>query len=114
MHNSESLACRDTAAAVSQPAPGQLLLSGRWTATCAGAVGIQLRALRPGAASAAVADARQIEAMDTAGAWLLHALLRRFQDQGATMDLQGMRPEFMPLFAQVGERIAEQRGATDA
>jgi phospholipid/cholesterol/gamma-HCH transport system permease protein len=114
LHNSESLACRDTAAAVSQPAPGQLLLSGRWTATCAGAVGIQLRALRPGAASAAVADARQIEAMDTAGAWLLHALLRRFQDQGATMDLQGMRPEFMPLFAQVGERIAEQRGATVA
>ena len=114
MHNSESLACRYTAAAVSQPAPGQLLLSGRWTATCAGAVGIQLRALRPGAASAAVADARQIEAMDTAGAWLLHALLRRFQDQGATMDLQGMRPEFMPLFAQVGERIAEQRGATVA
>jgi phospholipid/cholesterol/gamma-HCH transport system permease protein len=114
LHNSESLACRDTAAAVAQPAPGQLLLSGRWTATCAGAVGTQLRALRPGAASAAVADARQIEAMDTAGAWLLHALLRRFQDQGATMDLQGMRPEFMPLFAQVGERIAEQRGATVA
>jgi phospholipid/cholesterol/gamma-HCH transport system permease protein len=100
-----------TSAAVSQPRPDQLLLSGRWTATCASAVDSQLRALRPAAATAAVADARQVEALDTAGAWLLHAMLQRFRDQGAIVELQGMRPEFLPLFAQVGKRIAEQRSA---
>jgi phospholipid/cholesterol/gamma-HCH transport system permease protein len=100
-----------TAAALSQPTPDRLMLSGRWTATCAGGVDNQLRALRTVEATPTVADARQIEALDTAGAWLLHALLGRLQGQGAIVELQGMRAEFMPLFDQVGTHIAAQRGA---
>jgi len=104
----------DAAATVSQPAADQLLLSGRWTAACASALDTQLRALRPAAAIPAVADARQVDALDTAGAWLLHALLRRFEDQGATIELKGLRSEFMPLYTLVGERIASDRSASAA
>lgn len=98
-------------AAVSQPAPDRLLLSGRWTAACAGALDVQLRALRPAAATAAVADARQVDALDSAGAWLLHTLLLRFENQGAIIELQGLRPEFQPLYALVEKHIATQSGA---
>lgn len=66
------------------------------------------------AATPAIADARQIEALDTAGAWLLHALLRRSEDQGAVVELQGLRPEFMPLFTLVGKRFAAQRSTQAA
>ncbi len=104
----------DAAATVSQTADGQLLLSGRWTAGCAGALDGQLLALRPAAATPAVADARQVDALDTAGAWLLHTLLRRFKDQGAVVELQGLRPEFMPLYLLVGKHIATQRSAKGA
>ncbi|MEP6971786.1 MAG: ABC transporter permease, partial [Betaproteobacteria bacterium] len=102
------------AAAASQPSPGQLLLSGHWTAACAGALHTQLLALRPAAGTPAVADARRVEALDTAGAWLLQALLQRFEDQGMTIELQGLRPEFMPLLASVEKRFAAQRGAKAA
>ena len=103
-----------TAAAVSQPGPDQLLLSGCWTVACVGALDAQLRALQPAAATPAIADARQVDALDTAGAWLLHTLLRRFEEKGVATQLQGLRPEFMPLFALVGERIATQRSAKAA
>lgn len=109
----DPLAC-DAAAAVSQPAADQLLLSGRWTAACAGGLDTQLQALRPAAATPAVADARQIDALDTAGAWLLHTLQRRFEDKGATIELQGLRHEFMPLYALVGKQFTTQRSANAA
>ncbi len=103
---------RDAAASVSQPTSDHLLLSGRWTAACAGALDTQLQALQPAAALETVADARRVGALDTAGAWLLHTLLRRFEDQGATIQLKGLPPEFMPLYALVGEHIATQRSAS--
>ncbi len=104
----------DTAASVSQPANDQLLLSGHWTAAGAGALNAQLQALKPVAATPAVADAHRVHALDTAGAWLLHAMVQRFEDQGASIELQGLRPEFMPLYTLVGERIATQRNIAAA
>ncbi len=99
------------AAAVWRPAPDRLLLSGHWTATCAGALRVQIQAMQPAHATPAVADARQVDALDTAGAWLLHTLMRRFEDQGASIQLQGLRPEFLPLYALVGKQIATQHNA---
>ncbi len=102
------------AAAVAQPTAGHVLLSGNWTAVGVGDLDAQLRALRPSAAIPAVADAQRVDAMDTAGAWLLHAVMRRFEDQGACIALQGLRPEFLPLYALVGKQVESQRSAKAA
>ncbi len=102
------------AAAVSQPTANQLLLSGHWTAACAGALNAQLLALRPAAATPAVADARRVDALDTAGAWLMHTLLQRFEDQGAIIELQGLHPKFAPLYALVGKQFTTQSSANAA
>ncbi|MEO7941436.1 MAG: hypothetical protein ABIR55_22660, partial [Burkholderiaceae bacterium] len=59
------------AASVSQPTPGQLMLSGSWTAGCVGVLDAHGLAVRPSAAIPAVADAQRVDALDTAGAWLL-------------------------------------------
>lgn len=109
----DRLAC-ESAAAVSQPSADQLLVSGHWTAARAGALQAQLLALQPGAAKSAMVDARQVDALDTAGAWMLHTMMHRFEDQGATIELQGLRPEFMPLYTQVGKRIATQQNVSAA
>lgn len=102
------------AAAVSQPTPGHWMLSGSWTAGCVGVLDAQVLAVRPTSATPAVADAQQVDALDTAGAWLLHTWLHRFEDRGAAIALQGLRPEFLPLFTRVGKQVTAQRSATAA
>ena len=56
-------------AAIAQPTPGVLALSGCWTAGDLGSIEARLEALRLPAT--ATADATRIAALDTAGAWLL-------------------------------------------
>ena len=79
--------------------PGGLSLLGPWNAQGLGALPAQMAALQLPPAGRVVADAAALTALDTGGAWLLQKLLRRLQDAGCNVTLQGLRPEFESLLA---------------
>jgi phospholipid/cholesterol/gamma-HCH transport system permease protein len=91
-------------AALSQPTPQDLVLSGSWTARGIGAIQPQLESLR--AVPGAVADGAGIAALDTAGAWVLHQLLQRLRGDG--IEMRGLRPEFARLLDAVAQRRTAQ------
>ena len=57
-----------------------------------------------------LADGTQIDALDTAGAWVLQQLLLRLRAEGATVTLQGLRPQHAQLMDVVAQHMAEQAG----
>jgi phospholipid/cholesterol/gamma-HCH transport system permease protein len=75
-----------------------------------GAIAAQVESLNlgPNATSQASADGAQIEALDSAGAWVLQKLLQRLRDQGNPVSLRGLRPEFTKVMDVVAQRSAEQ------
>ncbi len=95
-------------AAIAQSTPQELALSGSWTAHGIGAIEPQLGALSAPTKSGLVVDGAHIEALDTAGAWILQKLLRRLRDEGTTVQLRDLRPEFFKLLEIVGQQVAEQ------
>lgn len=95
-------------AAIAQPTPQALALSGAWTARGIGTIGPQLDALSAPAQSVLVVDGSRIEALDTAGAWVLQKLLLRLQNEGTTVQIHGLRPEFAKLLEVVGRQAADQ------
>ena len=92
-------------AAVAQPAPQELALSGYWTAHRIGAIEPQLDALPASSTSELAVDGARIEALDTAGAWVLQKLLLRLRDQGIVVSVRGLRPEFAKLLEVVAEHV---------
>ena len=99
-------------AAITQSNQQDLTLSGAWTARGISTLEPQLAALSVAADKPATADGAQIEALDTAGAWVLQKLLLRLRDEGAQVTLQGLRPEFTPLMEVVAQHLAEQARQT--
>lgn len=99
-------------AAITQSDRQDLALSGAWTVRGISALEPQLAALSVAADKPATADGAQIEALDTAGAWVLQKLLLRLRDEGAQVTLQGLRPEFTPLMEVVAQHLAEQARQT--
>ena len=95
-------------AAIAQPTPRELALSGNWTARGIGAIVPQLDALSTASKEDWVVDAKRIEALDTAGAWVLQKLLRRLRDQGIAVELRDLRPEFAKLLDVIGRQVADQ------
>ncbi len=57
-----------------------------------------------------VLDATQIDALDTAGAWLLQRLLLRLQGVSPGVALRGLRPQFAPLLDGVAQHMASLSG----
>ena len=96
-------------AAVAHPTPQGLTLSGSWTARGIGAAKAGLDASSGGPESTLVIDGARIEALDTAGAWVLQKLLRRLRDEGSTVEMRGLRPDFARLL-----EVAEQQSAGSA
>ena len=110
-------------ATLSQASPQQLTLSGSWTARGLGrgrdlfetlASAAQPSGAPPDAPSGAAearstvsADATQVDALDTAGAWVLHQGLQRLRVQGVEVTLQGLRPAFAQLLALVDKPDAD-------
>jgi phospholipid/cholesterol/gamma-HCH transport system permease protein len=94
-----------TPAAIAQPTPGSLNLSGDWTAR---GIGKQLESTGAAAGPAATADGAGVTAMDSAGAWVMHKLLSRLRDAGTPVTLQGLRPEFARLHEAVVQQAAAQ------
>ena len=95
-------------AAIAQPTPRELALSGNWTARGIGAIVPQLDALSTPSKEDWVVDAKRLEALDTAGAWVLQKLLRRLRDQGIAVELRDLRPEFAKLLDVIGQQVADQ------
>lgn len=86
-----------------------LVLSGSWTAQGIGALERQLAAMRP--APGAGADGARIDALDTAGAWVLQGLVSRLRGEGAQVEVRGLRPEFARTLQTVSAQAAEQAAA---
>ncbi len=85
-------------AAITQPTPNKLELSGSWTARGISAIASRLDALSTPEKSETVIDGAQIEAFDTAGAWVLKILMRRLGGEDIAVQICGLRPEFSRLF----------------
>src|SRR5450756_1153993 len=83
--------------AIAQRTPQGLALSGSWTARGIGAIEPQLDALSAPPKTELVVDGARIEALDTAGAWVLQKLLRRLGDEGTAVQVRDLRPEFARL-----------------
>jgi len=92
-----------TPAAIAQPTPHTLALSGCWTAR--GIDGIERRLAALQVSADATADGAGIEALDSAGAWLLQKLLRRLRGEGVDVTLEGLRPEFAQRLAAVAQHL---------
>ena len=95
-------------AAIAQQAPQELALSGSWTARGIGAIGAQLDALSAPPRSEWVVDGARIEALDTAGAWVLQKLLGRLRDEGTAVQMRDLRPEFAKLLEVVAQQAADR------
>jgi phospholipid/cholesterol/gamma-HCH transport system permease protein len=95
-------------AAIAQSTPRAITLSGSWTARELGAIAEHLGSLRLAPGNEAVADGAQIEALDTAGAWVLQRFLLRLREAGTPVTLRGLAPGFSGLFEAVSKRIGHQ------
>ena len=93
-------------AAFTQPSPREIALSGAWTARTIGNIEPQLSSLRVNSKEPMVADGARIDALDTAGAWVLQKLLQRLRDQGSEVSLHGLRPENARLLEVVAPHAA--------
>ena len=98
------------AAALAQPTPQDLALSGRWTARGVAAIARQLASVRGSACTRLVADGAGIEALDSAGAWVLHQLLTRLRAEGVDVTLGGLRPQFAAMLDRVAQHVAALDG----
>ena len=98
-----------TPAALTRSLPDSLLLSGHWTAPGVGDIEREIDRLR---GSTTTIDGRGIEALDTAGAWILQRFLGRLRHGDAGPDgvaVRGLSPAFTRLLDLVGQRMARQR-----
>jgi phospholipid/cholesterol/gamma-HCH transport system permease protein len=95
-------------AALAQPSPQELALSGCWTARGIGSMAHRLGAVHVAPGTTAVADGTRVEALDTAGAWILQALLQRLRSEGAIVKLGGLQAPFAKLLEVVARQLADQ------
>jgi phospholipid/cholesterol/gamma-HCH transport system permease protein len=95
-------------AAIAEHSAHELVLTGQWTARGVGAIAQQIQSLNPVVSGESIIDCAQLEALDSAGAWMLQKLLLRVHDQGAASNIQGLRPEFARLLDAVGQQISAQ------
>lgn len=103
-----------TSPAIADPTPQGLALSGSWTARGIGTGTPGLDTPSQGATSALVIDGSRIEALDTAGAWILHKLLRRLRDEGSTVEMRDLNPDFTKLLEVVEQQAADSTNVPPA
>ena len=95
-------------AEISQPTPQNLNLSGNWTAVGLHTAIHQINAITAAIKTNITADCSKIEALDTAGAWVLNKLLVRLRDENVVVTLQGMDPKFVGLLGVVADQITDE------
>lgn len=94
-------------AAITQPTPQEFTLSGAWTARGIGAIARQLDTLAAPADLELVVDGARIEALDTAGAWVLQKFLHRLRGAARGVQLRDLRPEFATLLEAIARQMAD-------
>jgi phospholipid/cholesterol/gamma-HCH transport system permease protein len=57
-------------------------------------------------------DASAVTAMDTSGAWLLHRTLQAMKQEGRSVQLRGLRPEFLALLQLIASRKITMESAS--
>ena len=77
--------------------------AGRWVVAVAAELDRRLKAIAESNARQVTIDLADIEALDTAGAWLVLRTLHRLEARGRAARLENLRPELEPLFRQVEE-----------
>lgn len=95
-------------AEISQPTPQNLNLSGNWTAVGLHTAIHQINTITAAIKTNITADCSKIEALDTAGAWVLNKFLIRLRNENIVITLQGMNPKFASLLGVVTEQIADE------
>jgi len=95
-------------ATLSQPTPQMLALSGHWTALAIGGIEARLARLHAPPSTRLVADGAGLEALDTAGAWLLQNTLQRLRNEGVEVSLQGLRAPWAAVFDGVAQHLERQ------
>ncbi len=80
----------------------RMALTGRWKTEFLGPVDGLLRDIQPNGQRAATIDLSRVEAMDTAGAWLVYRCLRRWRTDGLSADVTGGSAAFRNLIDMVG------------
>ena len=98
------------AAEFSQPTAEDLVLSGFWTASGIGPIEHQLESIRLTSRTNVIADGTRIEALDTAGAWVLYKLLTRLRGGDVIVTVRGLPPRFAKLLDLVAQHIADAAG----
>ena len=89
-------------AALAQPTPRELALSGYWTALGTGALDLDtLLTLR--VPDEVVVDGAGVEALDTVGARLVQKLLARLRKAGTAIELRAWSPQYAKLLDLAGE-----------
>jgi phospholipid/cholesterol/gamma-HCH transport system permease protein len=69
-----------------------VLVGGRWTLDAVESLAMQLSVVNLTGPAAARLDLSAVEALDTAGAWILYRLARRLEHTGLTVQLTGATP----------------------
>ena len=100
-------------AVLSRPAAHELILSGYWTALGITSIQHEIAAVELTAVRTLTVDAGGIEALDTAGAWLIQSLLTRLRDSGVVATLHGLGTRFQTLLTVVAQKV-EAHGPEDA
>ena len=84
-------------AALAQPTPQEIALSGYWTALGVAALDRQLATLTVPPKTEIVVDGAGVEGLDTVGVWILQKLLQRLRSEGRAVQLRGFNPRFSKL-----------------
>ena len=95
-------------ASITRTAARNIALSGAWNAHGLDAIDTQIKALPATPDKSLSVDGARIEALDTAGAWVLHKMLLRLGDEGHVIKVDGLRPKFAKLMAMVTEQSTTQ------
>ncbi len=84
-----------------------LRIGGRWTLHAVTDLERKLAKLAPGEGSVTL-DLSGLEQLDTAGAWLIDRLRRRLARRGAEVAIEGLTPDFKPLYERVSEAAGQE------
>jgi phospholipid/cholesterol/gamma-HCH transport system permease protein len=82
-------------------------LTGHWTSESIGSLPYAMPRQRMAGDETLVIDANGIDALDTAGAWVLQSLVQKLRKSGQVR-LEGLRPQFTRLLDVVAKRVADQ------
>lgn len=84
------------------------MLTGGWTARVLGDVERRLGAVSVPTGNVVVVDGSRVDALDTAGAWILHRLLKRLSGEGTSLVVSGLQLPFARLMDVLAPAFSEQ------